>query len=121
MPGLVARLKCARSLGMSLKRFDGWEPTDDDPTEWDETERTWMLALQAYEDGLCPVCGMPTRVCHDQDETERRWAGADVEICNVAYLRNKALRSYRDSGAPDPDADGAITTRLTPTRPITQD
>lgn len=31
--------------------------------EWDEPEQTWMLALQYYRDGLCPLCGMPAEVC----------------------------------------------------------
>ena len=33
--------------------------------EWDDTEQTWMLALQFYRDGLCPACGRPVSVCQD--------------------------------------------------------
>jgi hypothetical protein len=58
---------------VSLKRFDGWEPTEttvheyDDAgrlarsvatrePEWDAGQRGWMLALAEYRAGRCPDC-----------------------------------------------------------------
>ncbi|PLS23783.1 hypothetical protein BLI708_00385 [Bifidobacterium imperatoris] len=98
---------------MSLKRFNGWTPADDDAVEWDETERMWMLALQSYENRICPLCGMDTRVCHDQDAFEALRLKGEVELCFAAYERNRALEEYRGSGSPDPNASGALTTSLT--------
>ncbi len=43
----------------SHRRITGYTPE----TEWDETEREWMLALDDYEHSLCPQCGMPISVC----------------------------------------------------------
>lgn len=73
-----------------------------------------MLALQAYEKRLCPLCGMDTNICHDQQTIEHLYRQAEVELCFTTYKRNQALAAYRDSGAPDPNAAGAITTSLTP-------
>jgi len=71
----------ARQLGVSLKRFTGWEPrqvtkvlswtSDGKPAvwetrvepEWDSYERSLMLALDWWESGLCQRCG------HHLDET----------------------------------------------------
>jgi hypothetical protein len=72
----VRKLRTARAIGVSLRRFDGWEPvettevierdsegrpskwrTTRDP-EWTIEERSWMLALGLYEDGLCNRCGV---------------------------------------------------------------
>lgn len=97
---------------MSLKRFDGWTPTPDDPVEWDERERLWMLSLQEYENRLCPICGMDSLICHDQDRFEALHAQGRTELCFAQYERNRALGEYRDSGAPDPLAEGAITVSL---------
>ncbi|NIL57084.1 hypothetical protein [Salinispora arenicola] len=34
---------------------------------WDEQQRGWMLALDAYEADLCPHCGGPSSVCQSAD------------------------------------------------------
>lgn len=63
----------ARSLGISVKRFLGWEPTttvtheyetglrvrstETREAEWDDEQRGWMLALSDLEDQSCPGCG----------------------------------------------------------------
>lgn len=31
--------------------------------EWDDREQTLTLALQAYKDSLCSMCGLPVEVC----------------------------------------------------------
>jgi hypothetical protein len=75
-PELLAEVEAAERLGISLKRFRGWEPkttlrytwdrdnqsespdgyTSTVEPEWDETEQGWMLALGRYRDGRCPHC-----------------------------------------------------------------
>jgi hypothetical protein len=78
-PQLRARVEAAERLGVSVKRFDGWEPEQvttyeyDDAgrliravtvrePEWDEHEQGWALALAFYRDSLCPCgCGHPAR------------------------------------------------------------
>jgi hypothetical protein len=63
-------------MGISPRRFDGWEPaqrtkiirdaegrvvemiTSTEP-EWDETDRGVIYALLDYQADLCPSCGLP--------------------------------------------------------------
>lgn len=71
---LRAKVAAARQLGISVKRFDGWEPKrtttyryDDDgrlvesitftEEEWDPQQQAWMLALHVLETDRCPGCG----------------------------------------------------------------
>lgn len=67
---LKARVTTARTLGISLKRFEGWEPvtvyqrddagrvTSSRPeVEWDDDQQGWMLALSALEFDKCGGCG----------------------------------------------------------------
>lgn len=110
----MARLRCARDLGVSLKRFQGWTPSDQDPVEWDDTEQAWMLALQAYEARTCPICGMSTDICHDEAEVERLYAEGRVEACFTTILRNRAVQRFEQSGAVPTEMKGAVTTALTP-------
>lgn len=49
--------------------------------EWDEPEQTWMLALQYYRDGLCPLCGMPASICQ-APENELRVKASDPVRCH---------------------------------------
>ncbi|MGW8565653.1 hypothetical protein [Isoptericola sp. NPDC055881] len=76
-----AEVTAARTLGVSYKRFLGWEPTTvyeyDDAgrmvtswpeVEWDDTEREWMLALAEWEASeVCPLCGWPKDVCQARE------------------------------------------------------
>lgn len=67
------KVQAARSLGIALKRFEGWEPRTETvheydsqgrlirsvtttETEWDEQETAWMLALAEYEADTCSGC-----------------------------------------------------------------
>lgn len=97
---------------MSLKRFHGWISTDDE-VEWDDTERSWMLALQAYENRLCPLCGMDTSICHDEEKTRALYTGVQVELCFVTQMRERAMEAYESSGSVDTHAQ---TTKLIPNR-----
>lgn len=79
-------------------------------SEWDETERAWMLALEKYEQTLCPLCGLPRDICHDpRGETAMH---ADAEICWTTVHRQMAVKKLRDA---DPKAiwNDALTTKLT--------
>ena len=107
---------------MSLKRFRGWEPVTtvireknriigyQHESEWDETERAWMLGLAAYEASLCPLCGLPTSYCHDpQREFD---VHATVERCFITDQRLFALEQI-DGGDNPPPRQGAQTTSIT--------
>lgn len=83
----MERLKLAREFGVSYKRLHGWEPRrvhrgyDRDgervaladaweivvetEVEWDDDERTRMLALGTYEAGLCR-CGFHSSLTADR-------------------------------------------------------
>lgn len=67
-------MEAARSLGISLKRFTGWEPVtvvqheyDDDgrlarsmhtvEAEWDDEQRAWMRAFTQLAADTCSGCG----------------------------------------------------------------
>lgn len=69
-PEFRGRVEAAERLGISLRRFDGWEPTttythDDQgrlisstpEVEWDEEQQTLMLALARWRDLSCKGCG----------------------------------------------------------------
>lgn len=69
-PDLRAEVEAAERLGVSVKRFRGWEPVtththDEDglhttstvETEWDEVEHGWMIALALWRENRCPFCG----------------------------------------------------------------
>ena len=87
-------MECARSLGISLKQFHGWQPSEGDECEWDETERDWMRALRIHETRVqCPLCGMDVTFCHDEDAVRHTFAGGQVEICFVTEMRR-----YTESG-----------------------
>ena len=110
---VLAELRCARGLGISYKRFLGWEPTDGDSVEWDGTEREWMLALDSYETShKCPVCGMDTEICHDEHAVRTLFAGAGVETCFVGAMREQAMQRFEKSGTVQ--NPGSQTTTMIP-------
>lgn len=71
---LRSDIRTARNLGVSLRRFLGWEPrqitvTRDDGTvvtvtepEYDVWEQQVQAAYTAWLDDVCPGCGWPTRL-----------------------------------------------------------
>lgn len=78
-----AEVEAAERLGISYKRFKGWEPANvyeyDDTgrlissrpeVEWDDVEQGWMTALAKWRhDEVCPLCGWPREICQ-APETE---------------------------------------------------
>jgi hypothetical protein len=63
---------------------------------WDETERAWMLARQAYRrEHLCSLCGMPKEICRAM-ATEGK-VSIDFERCHVtAELARKQRVHQKD-------------------------
>jgi hypothetical protein len=93
--------------GGSHGRIIGYETEP----EWDELERSWMLALEKYEATLCPLCGLPIDYCHDP--ARERDVHAEVRRCFVTDARISALDDLNSSSTPPP-RQGAQTTRLIP-------
>jgi hypothetical protein len=81
--GLLAEVETAEKLGISLKRFRGWEPvttyvhrggrlaSSQPEPEWDEQEQGWMLALRMYRLSLCPACTGDLNVTTAAENEER--------------------------------------------------
>ena len=90
-----------------MKRFHGWEPattyeyeagrlvSSRPEPEWDETEQTVMLALQAYHGSLCPLCGGPLSVCTNP-ENELKFKGGLPIRCHATTARAIAMEPYKD-------------------------
>jgi hypothetical protein len=81
-------------------------------TEWDEDERAWVIALQVYREGLCPVCGGPVDECHAPmtlDEARRGRFVVEQSVC----LRTRELRKAMKEAHETAEEPGALvfTTR----------
>ncbi|GAA1337123.1 hypothetical protein GCM10009611_03080 [Arthrobacter roseus] len=74
--------------------------------EWDEPEQTWMLALQYYRDGLCPLCGMPRSICGDP-ENEMKVKSPPPSRCHFTTARLRRQES-QTSGQVKPKYEGAL-------------
>lgn len=86
--------------------------------EWDEAEREWMLALQRYENSqICPLCGMPKSICHDEETVSEMFSRGAVETCFVSAMRERAVQKFNDSGTVE--TPHSQTTKLVP-RPVKQ-
>ncbi|RSX56775.1 hypothetical protein [Bifidobacterium samirii] len=78
-----------------------------------------MLALQAYESQVCPLCGMHTSTCHDEESVTSLYRTGRVEVCFATQMRNRAIQEFESSGTVPDDMRGAVTTTLTPRPPAT--
>ncbi|WNM64504.1 tail assembly chaperone [Arthrobacter phage MidnightRain] len=88
--GFRAEVTAAHSLGISLKRFHGWEPetvytyeggrliSSKPEAEWDDREQSLVLAMHAYKSTLCPLCGLPVDVCTDPKNERKFKAGQPI-------------------------------------------
>lgn len=107
-------MEAAERLGVSLRRFEGWEPTTHyehdehgllvssaPDVEWDDTEQGWMLALGAYRDSLCPGCGGEIQVT-GRPEYEDRYRPLPPIECHrcVGFIRSR--HAHKDN--PNPEA-----------------
>ena len=86
------------------RRIVGYTPEP----EWDETERDWMLALDDYEHTLCPECGMPVSVCHDE-LTPTHWT-AEAGVCQGTLMRSLAVDEWKRDHAGENDNKLAAST-----------
>lgn len=67
--------------------------------EWDEQERTWMLALTEYEASLCPMCGRPIEVC-TAEGSELRVRVPAPHRCHFKTAVERAREKYKDHPHP---------------------
>lgn len=96
-PWLIDELKTCRRLGISLKRFHGWEPTGGDRVEWDQGEREWMLALDMYErTKICPICGNTRDFCGDEQKVRKAFQGGELSVCFVRDMQVSTMRDQYD-------------------------
>ncbi|MFI6819718.1 hypothetical protein ACIBJE_02050 [Micromonospora sp. NPDC050187] len=125
-PGLRQRIRLARTLGVSPRRLEGWEPSTiheyDDAgrlirstpeTEWTAEQVGWLAALEEYEAGLCKQCGQPlsetTKPEHDFNNPlspafYEAAPGTPVQCHCCAALQ----RSERDTAALNPQFPSAL-------------
>ena len=110
-PDLRADLKRARNLGVSLRRYLGWEPrittrtlpdgstvTQAEP-EFDDWERALWAALDAYDTDCCPDCGTPHSIgLYDADKPLRdrvAW-GAGMVQCEPCRAVETAQHKHTE-------------------------
>lgn len=129
-PAVRADVTAARTLGVSYKRFQGWEPIttyeyDDGgrmvssrpEVEWDQTEQDWMLALDAYEaEEVCPLCGWPKAVCQAR-ETEMMLEVPLPTRCHVMTAIGRAKDARAQQGGGKHDDALSWSARLKPQSP----
>jgi hypothetical protein len=62
-------------------------------SEWDPEQQEMMLALLAYENSLCPLCGRPLSVCSDP-ANEGRWKVGPPTRCHASTAVSVARADY---------------------------
>lgn len=125
-------------VGVSPKRFDGWEPTETTTvlaydeqgrparwetvreSEWDRRQRSLVLAYRLWEAGLCRRCGEHLGHATDPDTdpsnpmAHRAWIAEDPTECYSCA----ALVGSEKSRAADDNASWLIhTTALVTKKP----
>jgi hypothetical protein len=115
------RVEAAAGLGLSLKRFDGWEPTEtttyryDDTgrlvsstttrdVEWDPEQQAWMLGLAHYRSLIHGPCGgyLPDTVGVDAAD---RFEAEDPMRCELCTARAERVKVHTSGDhAPFPEA-----------------
>lgn len=67
--------------------------------EWDESSRSWAMALGEYEDfQTCPRCGLPKDVCQAA-ENEGRFETEPPIRCFAATALHNFAKNYEDDPA----------------------
>ena len=66
---------------------------------WTPIDRALALALQLYEDGLCPGCGQQRHEAMDPD-SEGRWAALDPARCHACTALAAKAKEYADTPVP---------------------
>lgn len=114
-------MKQAHALRVSLKRFEGWEPrelttvtqfdeqgravqweTSREP-EWDDRERSLMLAYAFYVDTLCRKCSQPLVESMNEDndpdnpQGSRKYVAQGPDECFCCKALVRADRTWSDA------------------------
>lgn len=103
-----------RALGISPRRFDGWEPrryttvaydaegrlsatvTTVEP-EWDDEDRALLYALEDYEADLCPGCGHPmSESLHREGVPDPQYQAA-YAVCLGCVAKERAQKAADDA------------------------
>lgn len=115
-------VEAAHSLGISVKRFNGWEPAEEHvheyapdengvdrlvrtvvhrEPEWDDQERGWMLAWLLYKSNVHEACGhwLPDSTAPEADEG---YVVDEAVRCHACTARAQAYKRYEDT--PNPEA-----------------
>ena len=108
------------ALGISVKRFDGWEPAEvhehehdqagrivrtvvrREP-EWDDEERGWAQAWLLYRQNVHTACGhyLPDSTAADAEDG---YVVDDPIRCHACTARSAAYKRYQES----PEADALL-------------
>lgn len=109
-PDLRREVEAATRLGISLRRWSGWEPrrvavVDEDgrtvtttESEWDDDSRAWVLALLEVEAQRCPGCNG-----HLPDTTDPAHEGRYLTGPPLRCHRCTALHQRQDNYRDDPN------------------
>ena len=111
-------MSLARTLGVSLKRFNGWEPSrvttverDDDgrivrtvtvtEPEWDDEERGWMQALDELDGQTCSGCGgwLPETTSLEADGKYHADHPFRCHRCDALEIRRTSVRDKPNAAA----------------------
>lgn len=104
-------METAEKLGISLKRFRGWEPTttyvhrggrlaESQPEpEWDEQEQGWMLALRLHRRGCCPNCNGNLEIT-TAAENEERFKALPPLQCFRCLALSRSHEEWQDEKHP---------------------
>lgn len=108
-PGLRLRVEAAERLGISLRRFDGWEPTtryrhrkgrlvsSTPESEWDDEQRAWVLAMETWRSNRCPNCGRDIAECTGTED----WTVPPPRRCHVTTALAIARKPYEKNPQPE--------------------
>lgn len=108
-------MQTARTLGISLRRLDGWTPKRETrheyerghlvrsvewvEPEWDATAAGWMLALTTWEATRCPACGGDRDECWPEDNRGEFKVPAPMR-CHRETALAKARKTYAETEEP---------------------
>ena len=63
-------------------------------SEWDDENRDWALALQAADDGRCPVCGGAASECLNPGS---KWDVEDAIRCQRTTAVARKQKAFQDA------------------------
>lgn len=113
-------MQAAYDLGISVKRFDGWEPVEETKhhydssgrlvrsvtrreVEWDEEQRGWALGWLLYRANVHKTCGHYLPDATDP-EAEGTYISDPPIRCHVCTERAMAYKRVEEAGNRHPEA-----------------